>query len=68
MFVSEFGKAIQPTIFKGTTLVIPCLGAGMSPYIAMDLFVLNQGLTRVGFYHSDLLAPLVMNDMHTPVG
>jgi predicted ATP-grasp superfamily ATP-dependent carboligase len=66
MFVSEFGKAVQASIFQGTTLVIPCLGAGMAPYIALDLFVLNQNLERVGFYHSDYLAPIVLNDTQTP--
>ena len=68
MFVSEFGKGVQPSVFKGTTLVIPCIGAGMGGCIAMDLFVMNQGLTRIGFYHSDFLASVVMNDTHTQTG
>lgn len=37
----------------------------MAPYIALDLFVLNQGLERVGFYHSDYLGAVVMNDTQT---
>ena len=63
MFVPEFGKQVDASVFKGTTLVIPSQSIGMSPFIGMDLFILNKGMERVGFYKSDYIAPVIANDL-----
>jgi hypothetical protein len=44
MFVTEFGKENKASDFKGTTLVLPLLGAGMSPHLALHMYILNNGL------------------------
>ena len=61
-FVPVFGTAHSEEIFKGTTLVIPTMCAGMSAQIAADLFILNEQADKVGFLHSEFISPLVMND------
>ena len=53
---------------KGTNLVIGSHGVGLSPHIAMDLFILNNGMERLGFYKSDLINAVVVNDILTPAG
>ena len=63
MFVSEFGKNQNASVFAGTTLVIPSHAVGLSPHIGMDLFILNEGMTKHGFYKSDHISPMVMNDV-----
>ena len=63
MFVAEFGKQVDASVFKGTTLVISSQSIGMSPFIGMDLMILNKGMERVGFYKSDYIAPVVGNDI-----
>ena len=55
-------------VLKGSTLVIGSHGAGLSPHIGMDLFILNGGMERLGFYKSDLIAPVIINDVLTPPG
>ena len=42
-FVPVFGSSVKPE-FSGTTLVIPCHSAGMSPFIGLDLYILNEGM------------------------
>lgn len=61
MFVPLHGSTIVPD-FKGTTLVIPCHSAGLSSFIALDLYILNEGMTKVGYYKSNNIAPGVSND------
>jgi len=65
MFTSEFGKNQTPDCFQGTTLVLPSTAIGLSPHIAMDMFILNQNMTRVGFYTSEYIAPMLVNDSLT---
>jgi hypothetical protein len=61
MFVPLFGTSTTP-IFSGSTLVIPCHSAGMSPFIGLDLYILNEGMQKVGYYKSETIAPGVSND------
>ena len=44
-------------------LVIPSNSAGLAPHIAMDLYVLNSGMVKLGYYVSDFMAPIVINDI-----
>ena len=37
----------------------------MSPMIALDLTILNDGATKLGYLKSDFLSPLVLNDVLT---
>jgi predicted ATP-grasp superfamily ATP-dependent carboligase len=60
-FVPVFGSSVKPE-FAGSTLVIPCHSAGMSPFIGLDLYILNEGMQKVGYYKSDFIAPGVSND------
>ena len=55
-------------VLAGSTLVLGSHGAGLSPHIGMDLFILNGGMERLGFYKSDLIAPVIVNDVLTPAG
>lgn len=67
MFVPEFGTSLDAqavhSMFKDSTLIIPCTSVGLSPYIAMDLFALNDGAKRVGFYDSEYINPTCPNDV-----
>ena len=65
MFVAEFGKSVDASAMKGTTLVIPSQSIGMSPFLGMDLFILNKGMERIGFYKSDYVSPVIVNDLLT---
>jgi hypothetical protein len=40
----------------------------MSPMIALDLTILNDGATKLGYLKSDYLSPLVLNDVLTTAG
>jgi len=62
MFVPVFGTTTAKPDFSGSTLVIPCHSAGMSPFIGLDLYILNESMQKIGFYHSDYIAPGVSND------
>lgn len=46
----------------GSTLVMPCQSAGLSPYIALDLYILNEGLVKIGYYKSEYIAAGLSND------
>jgi len=61
-FVPAFGTQSTPADFKGTTLVMPTVSAGGSPFLAVDLFVCNDAVTKAGYLKSEYLAPLVQND------
>ena len=67
-FVPVFGKQVAADAFKGANLTIPCQSAGLSPLIAMDLAILNDGMDRIGFYSSTLVSPMVVNDALTLPG
>lgn len=63
MFVPNYGTQTKPQeVFEGSTLVIPCHSAGMSPFIGLDLYILNENMQKVGFYKSDYIVPGVSND------
>ena len=53
---------------KGSTLVIPCIGMGMASSIAADLAILNDGMTRIGFFKSEYISPVIINDSLTLAG
>lgn len=54
--------------FSGSTLVIPCVSAGMSALIGLDLYVLNEpDMKLVGYYKSDFLSPGLSNDGLSPL-
>ena len=38
----------------------------MSSMVALDLAVLNEGATKLGYLKSDYLSPVVINDVLTP--
>lgn len=62
MFVPIFGSGNKPD-FAGHTLVIPCVSAGMSALIGVDLYVLNEAsVKKIGYYYSEHLAPGLSND------
>ena len=63
MFVPVFGKQVDASVFKGTTLVLPSQSIGLSPFIGMDLFILNSDMERVGFYKSEYIAAALVNDI-----
>jgi predicted ATP-grasp superfamily ATP-dependent carboligase len=42
--------------------VIPCHSAGLSPFIALDLFILNEGMEKIGYYKSNYIAMGLSND------
>lgn len=62
-FVPVFGSSHDPSIFKGSTLVLPTTSAGMSSNIAADLFVMNEGAIKVGYLRSAMISPMVQNDV-----
>jgi hypothetical protein len=62
MFVPVHGSTGVKPDFNGSTLVLPCHSAGMSPFIGLDLFILNEGMQKAGYYKSDYIAPGVSND------
>jgi hypothetical protein len=67
-FVPVFGKQVSADVLKGANLTIPCQSVGLSPLIAMDLAILNDGMDRIGFYSSKHLSPMVVNDALTLPG
>ncbi len=42
--------------------MIPCHSAGLSPFIGLDLFILNEGMEKIGYYKSEYIAAGVSND------
>jgi len=67
-FVPIFGTQFDTAKLRNTTLVLPSQCVGLSAYMGMELFILNAGMERVGFYKSDYIAPVVMNDNMTLAG
>ena len=67
-FVKVFGSNNDLSGVKGSTLVLPTTSAGMSANIAVDLFILNGGCTKLGYIKSDYLSPSVQNDTLTVLG
>ena len=67
-FVPLHGTSFEASTLRGSTLVLPSQCAGLSAHIGMELFALNAGMERVGFYKTDFLAPVIMNDPLTLAG
>ena len=65
MFVPVFGKPFDTATLRNTTLVLPSQCVGLSAHIGMELFILNNGMEKVGYYKSDYIAPVVINDCMT---
>ena len=68
MFVPVHGTQFDESRFRGSTLVLPSQCIGLSAYIGMELFILNTSMERVGFYKSDYVSPIVVNDNMTLPG
>jgi hypothetical protein len=68
MFKPEFGKQVDAGVMKGSTLVIGSHGAGLSPHIGMDLMILNTGMQRLGFYKTQKISSVIINDSLTLPG
>ena len=62
MIVQPFGTQTPLPSLAGSTLVIPCVAAGMSPSIGVDLLILNEGLVKLGYFKSECIAPGLSND------
>ena len=65
MFVCQYGKTITQDDLKNSTLVIPSHCAGLSSHIACELYCLNSDAEKIGFYKTDHLAPVIINDALT---
>lgn len=61
MFVPVAGGDAKPN-FKDTTLIIPTHSVGLSPFIALDMYILNDGFTKVGYFDSQNFVPGISND------
>jgi hypothetical protein len=48
--------------------VIPSVSVGFSAHIGLDLFILNEGMVKVGYFKSTALSVGVSNDGLTPLG
>ena len=64
-FVPTFGTNFDLSKFKGTTLIMPTLSAGMNAMLACDMYILNENPTKVGYLKSDYISPMVSNDALT---
>ena len=62
MIVQPFGANSPLPNLAGSTLVIPCHSAGMSPFIALDMYILNEGMQKIGYYKSEYIAAGLSND------
>jgi len=51
-FVPIFGTTFDPASFKGNDLILPTMSAGMNGLIGADLYILNEGATKVGYLKS----------------
>ena len=64
-FVPVFGTTHDLSAVKGSTLVLPSTSAGLSANIAADLFILNEKVTKLGYFKSSMISPMVQNDVMT---
>ena len=60
-FVPCPGQTDKPD-FKDHLLVIPTHAAGLSAFIGTELFVLNEGMTKLGYIKSPLIGSAISND------
>ena len=63
-FVPVFGTDFKQDRFKGSQLIMPTLSAGMSGSIGADMYILNEGMTKIGYLHSEYISPVIFNDAH----
>lgn len=61
-FVPVHGTQFDTSYFKGSSLVLPTSSAGMSAMIAVDLFITNESVKKVGYLLSEYISPMVIND------
>ena len=61
-FYPVHGTQTETKDFAGSTLVLPTISAGFCPMIATDMYLLNEGFSRVGYLKSEYLSPLVQNN------
>ena len=63
MIAGIFGSPDAIPDLSGSHLIIPCNSAGQSPFIALDLLILNEpSIKKIGFYKSFNISPCVSND------
>ncbi len=60
MLVSPPGQS--PPSFVGHTLVIPTTSAGFSAMIGLDMYILNEGFVKAGWYKSFNIGLGISND------
>ncbi|CDW87175.1 set domain protein [Stylonychia lemnae] len=63
MIAGIFGSPNAIPDLSGSHLIIPCNSAGQSPFIALDLLILNEpSVQKIGHYKSVNIAPCISND------
>jgi len=62
MIVQPFASTTPLPDLTGCTLVIPCHAIGMNAFIGLDLYILNEGMTKIGYYKSENISPGLSND------
>ena len=67
-FVPVFGTQFDSSTLRNSTLVLPSQCVGLSAHIGMELFIINNGMQKVGYYKTEYLAPVVVNDCVTLSG
>ena len=63
MFISA--KGASEANFEGHALVIPSLSVGQGPVLGTDLWLLNQGYSKAGFFYSKHVASFAGDEMIT---
>lgn len=67
-FVPVFGTQFETSKLRNSTLVLPSQCVGLSAHIGMELFILNTNMQKVGYYKTDYLSPVLINDCMTLAG
>ncbi|XP_014794237.1 PREDICTED: proteasome assembly chaperone 2 [Calidris pugnax] len=63
MFVPcERGGGSATSDFKGFTLLMPAVSVGNVGQLAIDLVISTLGMTKVGYFYTDCLVPMVGNN------
>ncbi|XP_003219766.1 proteasome assembly chaperone 2 isoform X2 [Anolis carolinensis] len=60
MFVPCEGRA--PADFKGCTLLMPAVSVGNVGQLAVDLVISTLGMSKVGYFYTDCLVPMIGNN------
>lgn len=42
--------------------MLPCHSAGMSPFIGLDMYILNEGMEKIGYFKSESIVAGLSND------